>query len=105
MAPAATPPDIVAKLEKATLAELGVELYSGDGGFYHWGRLPHGLTGDRFNERLFAHNAGILPGRLCDMHRRGDEGELGSLFRFSFGPLSPESFDEDVAILRQCLQA
>ncbi|MEZ6016848.1 MAG: pyridoxal phosphate-dependent aminotransferase [Planctomycetota bacterium] len=89
----------------AALAELGVELYSGDGGFYHWGRLPHGLTGDRFNERLFAHKAGILPGRLCDMQRRGDGGAMGSLFRFSFGPLSPDSFDEDVAILRQCLRA
>ncbi|MFO1076820.1 MAG: pyridoxal phosphate-dependent aminotransferase [Planctomycetota bacterium] len=84
------------------LAGLGLELFTGDGG-YHWGRLPGGLTGDAFNERLFAHKAGILPGRLCDMARRGDDGPLGPMVRFSFGPLGPESFANDVAILRQCL--
>jgi aspartate/methionine/tyrosine aminotransferase len=85
------------------LRELGFELFSGDGGFYHWARLPGGLTGDRFNERLFAHQAGILPGRLCDMARRGDDGPLGSMIRFSFGPLGPESFEDDVAILARCV--
>lgn len=87
------------------LAGLGIELYSGSGGFYHWGRLPGGLTGDAFNERLFAHKAGILPGRLCDMHRRGDDGALGGLIRFSFGPLGPESFEADIEILRRALRA
>src|SRR5690606_10364350 len=38
------------------LRELGFELFTGDGGFYHWARLPHGMTGDAFNERLFAHS-------------------------------------------------
>jgi aminotransferase len=85
------------------LAKLGFELFTGEGGFYHWGRLPGGLTGDRFNERLFAHQAAILPGRLCDMHRRGDDGALGTLMRFSFGPLPPESFARDVEILRAAL--
>ena len=85
------------------LSELGIELYTGDGGFYHWGRLPSGLTGDRFNELLFAHDAGILPGRLCDMARRGDDGKLGTMMRFSFGPLPPDSFDEDARILRAVL--
>jgi aspartate/methionine/tyrosine aminotransferase len=87
------------------LAGLGLELFTGDGGFYHWGRLPKGLTGDTFNERLFAHRAGILPGRLCDMARRGDHGPLGNLIRFSFGPLGPESFDTDLGILSSCLKA
>ena len=86
------------------LADLGVELHTGTGGFYHWGRLPDGLTGDSFNERLFEHDAGILPGRLCDMARRGDDGPLGPMMRFSFGPLSPESFESDVAILEHCLR-
>jgi len=86
------------------LAELGLELYTGDGGFYHWGRLPGDLTADRFNERLFEHNAGILPGPLCDMKRRkGTTGPLSRYVRFSFGPLTAESFDEDVAILKKCL--
>ena len=85
------------------LAHLGVALYTGDGGFYHWGRLPDGLTGDGFNERLFEHDAGILPGRLCDMARRGDDGPLGPMMRFSFGPLGPESFESDVEILKACL--
>ncbi len=85
------------------LRALGFELFTGDGGFYHWARLPGGMTGDEFNERLFRHDAAILPGRLCDMARRGDRGPLGDLIRFSFGPLSPTSFEADVAILSRCM--
>lgn len=85
------------------LQQLGFELFTGDGGFYHWGLLPHGMTGDAFNERLFRHRAGILPGRLCDMARRGDHGPLGRMIRFSFGPLGPDSLKQDLAILRQCI--
>jgi aminotransferase len=85
------------------LASLGFELFTGAGGFYHWGRLPGGVTGDAFNERLFKHEAGILPGRLCDMHRRGDAGPLGRMMRFSFGPLKAESYEGDMAILRECM--
>jgi aspartate/methionine/tyrosine aminotransferase len=86
------------------LSELGFELYTGDGGFYHWGRLPGELSADAFNERLFAHNAGILPGRLCDMARRvGDAGPLERFVRFSFGPLGPESYEDDMRILADCL--
>jgi aspartate/methionine/tyrosine aminotransferase len=85
------------------LNQLGFELFTGRGGFYHWARLPGDLTGDAFNERLFEHNAGILPGRLCDMDRRGDAGPLGRLIRFSFGPLGPDSYDEDMSILAKCV--
>jgi len=63
------------------LSGLGFELFTGTGGFYHWARLPGGINGDAFNERLFAHNAGILPGRLCDLLRRGDAGPLGPMIR------------------------
>jgi len=82
------------------LTELGFELFTGDGGFYHWGRLPGGLTADEFNERLFKHEAAILPGTLCDMFRRGGRSPMATFIRFSFGPLKAESFESDIAILR-----
>ena len=85
------------------LEQLGIELFTGDGGFYHWGKLPGGLTSRELNERLYQKKAAILPGKLCDMLRRGDEGTHGQLFRFSFGPLSPESYEDDMALLASCL--
>lgn len=86
------------------LQALGIELYTGDGGFYHWGRLPGGLTAEAFNERLFQHKAGILPGRLCDMARAdGEPSSLDRFIRFSFGPLGAESYEQDIEMLRQCL--
>ena len=88
----------------AALRDLGFDLRSGDGGFYHWGRLPHGETADAFNERLFPENAAILPGRLCDMHRRAPgAGPHHEYMRFSFGPVAPEEFENDVAILTRVL--
>ncbi len=90
-----------ARYEKG-LQELGFELFTGNGGFYHWGKLPNGLTADEFNERLFKHQAGILPGRLCDMARR-HRGPLERFMRFSFGPLGPDSYDGDMAILSNCI--
>lgn len=88
---------------RSALEGLGFELFTGEGGFYHWGRLPGGLTADEFNERLFKHKAAILPGPLCDMLRRGATSPMASFVRFSFGPLKAESFDGDVAILRDAL--
>ena len=86
------------------LEELGFELYTGDGGFYNWGKLPGELSADEFNERLFKYEAGILPGVLCDMaRRRGEEGPLHRFIRFSFGPLSPDSYDNDMEILAKCV--
>lgn len=86
------------------LERLGVELYTGTGGFYHWGKLPGEGNSDQLNERLFRHKAAILPGRLCDMHRGEVDGSSNRFFRFSFGPLSPESRDSDLEILADCLQ-
>lgn len=85
------------------LKELGFELFTGDGGFYHWGRLPGGITCNEFNERLFKHKAAILPGTLCDMFRRGADSPLSTFMRFSFGPLPPESFESDIEIIKSCL--
>lgn len=87
------------------LRALGIELFTGNGGFYHWGQLPQGLTGSQFNERLFRHSAAILPGSVCDMHHRPErENPLSTFIRFSFGPLPRESYDEDMRILEACLR-
>lgn len=85
------------------LASLGIELFTGEGGFYHWGRLPGGLTAGEFNERLFKHEAAILPGTLCDMRRPRAGSVHENFMRFSFGPLKADSFEGDVEILKACL--
>jgi aspartate/methionine/tyrosine aminotransferase len=86
-------------------ARLGLELYSGDGGFYHWCRLPGTLTAAELNERLFPEGAAILKGTDCDMARGGDASPLRQFFRFSFGPLAPDSLPGDIEILRRALAA
>lgn len=92
--------------------DLGLTLWSGDGGFYHWVELPVGLTCEELNQRLFAKGAAVLRGTDCDMRRpHGEEidkckpfdSSLKRFFRFSFGPLPPESFDEDIRLLREVL--
>ena len=88
---------------EAAFRDLGLELYSGDGGFYHWCRLPGHLTAETFNQRLFKQGAAILKGTDCDMARRGDDSPLANFFRFSFGPLSPDSFESDIAIMKGAL--
>jgi aspartate/methionine/tyrosine aminotransferase len=87
----------------AAFDRLGLRLFTGDGGFYHWCRLPDGLTAEDLNRRLFAEGAAILKGTDCDMARRGAASPLRNFFRFSFGPLAPESFDSDIAILARAL--
>jgi len=88
------------------LRSLGFILFTGDGGFYHWAKLPQGLTADEFNERLFLYKAAILPGTLCDMFRRGNkESPHRHFIRFSFGPLKESSFEQDVELLRAVLVA
>ena len=83
--------------------ELGLELFSGPGGFYHWCKLPGELTSVEFNERLFSQGAAILKGTDCDMHRLEENSHLKQFFRFSFGPLLPESYDSDIEILNNAL--
>ncbi len=92
------------KRYRTGLEALGFELATGDGGFYHWGQLPNGLTADTFNQRLFKHRSGILPGPLCDMRRRKTgTGSLEHFVRFSFGPLGPETYDNDMQIIARCV--
>lgn len=83
--------------------KLGLDVFSGNGSFYHWCRLPGDLTAEQFNQRLFKHGAAIIKGEDCDMARRGDESPLKNFFRFSFGPLKPESFETDISIMKQAL--
>ena len=83
--------------------DLGLDLFSGDGGFYHWCRLSGELTADELNRRLFNYGAAILKGNDCDMARREDSSPLRQFFRFSFGPLLPESFESDIEILQKVL--
>ena len=82
---------------------LGLELFSGNGGFYHWCRLPGSLTAAELNERLFREGAAILKGTDCDMARPSQGSTLENFFRFSFGPLSPESFDADIEMMERAL--
>jgi aspartate/methionine/tyrosine aminotransferase len=86
------------------LSNLGFELFTGNGGFYQWGRLPGELTADELNKRLFEHDAGILPGRFCDMKRKdGQPSSLDRYMRFSFGPLEADSFENDMRIMKASL--
>jgi aminotransferase len=89
--------------------ELGLQVYTGTGGFYHWMELPEGLNCVDFNKRLFKRGAAILEGPGCDMARPHAK-DLAyvspyiRMFRFSFGPLSPESFESDIQIMREVLE-
>ena len=89
---------------RAAFESLGLRVHSGNGGFYHWCKLD-GITASELNDRLFPTGAAVLKGTDCDMARLGDEGPLGQFFRFSFGPLKPDSFDEDIALMRAALEA
>merc|ERR1712100_742103 len=89
--------------------ELGLKVYTGTGGFYHWMELPEGLNCVDFNKRLFKRGAAILEGPGCDMARphAKDPAYVSPyirFFRFSFGPLPPESFESDIQIMREVLE-
>lgn len=88
---------------------MGLGVFTGDGGFYHWLRLPEGLNAGELNRRLFKHGAAILEGRDCDMARPHTKdpnyvSPYNNWFRFSFGPLLPETFESDIALLGSVLE-
>jgi DNA-binding transcriptional MocR family regulator len=90
-------------------ANMGLGVHTGDGGFYHWLRLPDGLKASELNRRLFQRGAAILEGIDCDMgrpHAKDPDyvSPYESWFRFSFGPLLPETFEADVALMAQTLE-
>jgi hypothetical protein len=87
---------------------MGLTVHTGDGGFYHWLELPEGLNAGELNRRLFHRGAAILRGLDCDMarpHAKDPDyvSPYDSFFRFSFGPLLPETFESDIAIMKQVL--
>ena len=89
--------------------EMGLGVYTGNGGFYHWLELPEGMTSDELNKRLFERGAAILCASDCDMARPHSkdpsyETPYARFFRFSFGPLLPESFDSDVRVFKEVFE-
>jgi aspartate/methionine/tyrosine aminotransferase len=92
----------------AAFEKMGLKLYTGDGGFYHWLELKEGLDATELNKRLFERGAAVLTAVDCDMARPHDkdptyENPFKRFFRFSFGPLLPETFESDVALLAEVL--
>jgi|TARA_B110000116_G_scaffold200187_1_gene175087 aspartate aminotransferase len=88
--------------------DMGLEVYTGDGGFYHWLELPEGMTSDELNGRLFKRGAAILCAAECDMARPHSKDPdyvtpYARFFRFSFGPLLPETFDTDIQLFNEVL--
>ncbi len=88
---------------------MGLKVFTGKGGFYHWLQLPEGLNCDEFNRRLFKRGAAILSARDCDMGRPHSKdpsyvSPYMNMFRFSFGPLLPETFESDVQLMTEVLE-
>ena len=88
---------------KEKFLELNLEIFSGDGGFYHWCKLPNKITAKAFNEKLFQYGAAILKGNDCNMARDKEKESLDQFFRFSFGPLMPQSFKSDINLMEKVL--
>ena len=90
---------------------LGIAVHTGDGGFYHWCELPsEKMNAKEFNNRLFKRGAAILCASDCDMARPHDKSEdyqtpYARFFRFSFGPLLPETFENDIKLFAEVYNA
>ena len=87
---------------------MGLGVYTGDGGFYHWLELPEGMTSAELNKRLFKRGAAILCASDCDMARPHSKDPdyvtpYTRFFRFSFGPLLPETFESDIQLFKEVL--
>ena len=89
--------------------DMGLGVYTGEGGFYHWLELPDGMESSELNRRLFKRGAAILCASDCDMARphSKDPGYVSPytrFFRFSFGPLLPERFESDIQLFSEVLE-
>ena len=90
--------------------EMGLGVYTGNGGFYHWLELPEGMNSDELNKRLFKCGAAILCAFDCDMGRPHSKDPsyktpYNRFFRFSFGPLLPDTFEADISLFRGVYEA
>ena len=86
--------------------KMGLGVYTGKGGFYHWLELPEGMNSVDFNKRLFKRGAAILCASDCDMGRPHSKdldyiSPYSRFFRFSFGPLLPKTFKNDIKLFRE----
>ena len=64
------------------------------------------MTSDELNKRLFKRGAAILCAKDCDMARPHSKNPSYQtpyyrFFRFSFGPLLPETFESDIQLFRE----
>jgi len=89
--------------------DMGLGVYTGNGGFYHWLELPEGMTSAELNRRLFKRGAAIICASDCDMARPHSkdpnyETPYSRFFRFSFGPLLPETFESDIQLFNEVLE-
>jgi aspartate/methionine/tyrosine aminotransferase len=89
--------------------DMGLGVYTGNGGFYHWLELPEGMTSDELNKRLFKRGAAILCASECDMARPHSKDSnyvtpYSRFFRFSFGPLLPETFESDIQLFKEVFE-
>ena len=86
--------------------KMGLGVYTGNGGFYHWLELPYGMNSFELNKRLFKRGAAILCAFDCDMGRPHSKEPsyktpYERFFRFSFGPLLPETFEADIKLFSE----
>ena len=89
--------------------DMGLGVYTGKGGFYHWLELPKGMVSSELNRRLFKRGAAILCASDCDMARPHSkdpnyQSPYSRFFRFSFGPLLPESFESDIQLFSEVFE-
>jgi DNA-binding transcriptional MocR family regulator len=82
------------------LQELGFKLFTGEGGFSHWVKLPGELTADDLNRCLYKRGAAVLPGQFTDMLRRGSSSPLKQFFRFCYGCSDPKKIEADLSIFK-----
>jgi hypothetical protein len=64
------------------------------------------MTNTELNNRLFKRGAAILTASDCDMGRPHSKdpdyiSPYSRFFRFSFGPLLPETFESDIQLFRE----
>ena len=88
--------------------EMGLGVHTGDGGFYHWMRLPDGMNAASSTAACSSTARRSSKGVDCDMARPHNKepdyvSPYEDWFRFSFGPLLPDSFESDIAIMQQVM--